>query len=95
MLDDTTDHLPSLVLLRQTKVRDNKPLLFESKLLNEQKLAKIKNELQQKNWNGLLKQDNHSANFDTLCREIKYIMDKVAPEKLYKFQPNANSLNCG
>ena len=81
ILDDTTDHLLSLVLLRQTKVRDNKSLLFESRLLNGQKLAKIKNELQQKDWNGLLNQNNCSANFDTPCGEIKYAMDKVAPVK--------------
>ena len=30
LIDDMSDHLPSLILLKQTKIRDKRPITFES-----------------------------------------------------------------
>ena len=35
LLEDTSDHLPLMVLLRQTKMHDKTPLQFETRSLNE------------------------------------------------------------
>ena len=43
LLEDTPDHMPTLVLMKQTKLRNKKPLCFESRSLNDVKLARIKN----------------------------------------------------
>ena len=64
LIDDTTDHLPALVLLRQTRVSDKKPLIFNSRRLNETKMQKIKENLQLVDWNGLLNSDDCNENFN-------------------------------
>ena len=81
ILSDISDHLPSLQLLKQTKVKDKTPIEFESRNLNDNKIMKINNELRCIDWNGLLNSNNCNANFNTFCSEIKTTMDKVAPVK--------------
>ena len=68
LLEDTSDHLPSMVLLRQTKMCDKTALQFETRSLNETKLGKIKDDRKQKDWNGLLRSNNCNVNFDTFCQ---------------------------
>ena len=41
LLSDISDHLPSLVLLKQTKLLNKEPLKFVTRNLNEQKLNLI------------------------------------------------------
>ena len=81
ILSDISDHLPSLLLLKQTKVKDKTPIDFKSRNLNDDKIMKINNELRSINWNGLLNSNNCNTNFNTFCNEIKTSMDKVAPVK--------------
>ena len=81
ILSDISDHLPSLLLLKQTKVKDKTPIEFKSRNLNDDKIMKINNELKCIDWNGLLNSNNCNANFNTFCSEIKTTMDKVAPVK--------------
>ena len=35
LINDMSDHLPTLTLLRQTKIKNNTPLIFESRKLND------------------------------------------------------------
>ena len=81
IVTDISDHLPSLLLLKQTKVKDKTPIEFESRNLNDDKIMKIKNELRKIDWNGLLNSKNCNINFNTLCNEIGTAMDKMAPVK--------------
>ena len=84
ILSDISDHLPSLLLLKQTKVKDRTPIEFESRNLNEDKIMQINNELWSIDWNGQLNSNNCNTNFNTFCSEIKSTMDKVAPIKLIR-----------
>ena len=80
ILSDISDHLPSLLLLKQTKVKDKTPIELKSRNLND-KIMKINNELRSIDWNGLLNSNDCNTNFNTFCNEIKTSMDKVAPVK--------------
>ena len=81
LLEDTSDHMPSLVLMKQTKLRDKKPLGFKSRSLNEVKLEHIKNDLKIKDWNGMLRNDSVDENFDQFCDVVSETMDKFTPLK--------------
>ena len=60
-----SDHLPILILLKQTKIIDKSPLEFESRNLNEKKkTSQIKNELYNVNWLSILNGKDSSENFD-------------------------------
>ena len=43
IINDMSDHLPMLVLLKQTKITDKAPLEFESRNLSEENISQIKN----------------------------------------------------
>ena len=84
IISDISDHLPSLLLLKQMKVKDNTPIEFESRNLSEEKILQINNELRQVDWNGQLNSHNCNINFNTFCSKIKMAMDRVAPIKLIR-----------
>ena len=55
LLENMSDHLPILTLLKQTKVTNKEPLYFESHHLNDAKLARIRHKLFEVDWFSLLK----------------------------------------
>ena len=81
LIEEISDHLPSLVLMKQTKLRNKDPLQFKSRKLTEDKIQNIKDELKQKDWNGILRSDNVNINFDNFCTELDTTMEKFAPIK--------------
>ena len=81
IIDDITDHLPTLALLRQTKVSDKQPLEFESRLLNETKINQINRKLRCTDWNELLKSNDVNQNFNIFTDKLSSIMDTEAPTK--------------
>ena len=83
LFEDISDHLPSLLLMKQMKLQDKKPIHFESRTLTETKLVSIKNELKVQDWNGLLRTDVNE-NFDKFCQIVSETMDKFAPMKEVK-----------
>ena len=84
VIADISDHLPSLLLLKQTKVKDKTPIEFESRNLNEEKIKQINTELCKIDWNGKLNSNNCDTNFNILCNELKKTMDNVAPTKMVR-----------
>ena len=81
LLEDISDHLPSLVLIKQTKLRDKNPLKFELRVLNETKIENINMDLKGKDWNGIPRSNDVNVNFDTFCAELNKSMDKYAQSK--------------
>ena len=73
--------MPSLVLMKQTKLRDKTLFRFESHSLNEKKMEHIKNELKIKGWNGILRSNDVNENFDKFCEVVNETMDKFTPLK--------------
>ena len=45
LIRDISDHLPSLILIKQTKLMDKTPIEFKSQKLNKDKITRIKNKL--------------------------------------------------
>ena len=69
LLTDISDHLPTLTLLKQTKLLHRKPLEFESHSLTESKLKIIKQQLLQTDWSSILCNTTSDENFNIfLCQ---------------------------
>ena len=53
LIEEISDHLPSLVLMKQTKLRNKDPLQFKSRKLTADKIKRIKDDLKKKRleWN--------------------------------------------
>ena len=81
ILDDISDHLTSLALLKQTKLLDNKPIEFESWNLTANKVKVINQELLRVDWTRHLSTENSSNNFDLLLAKVNEIMDATSPLK--------------
>ena len=79
LLSDISDHLPSLVLLKQTKLLNKEPLEFTSRNPNGQKLKLINEKLHDIDWNGNLTSSDVNLNFDYLSNSIDRVMDEIAP----------------
>ena len=79
IISDISDHLPSIFLAKQTKVRITDPIEFESRGLSETKIGKIKKRLDEVDWHGILNSDSSSNNFDMLMKTINATMDQEAP----------------
>ena len=78
IVDDMSDHLPALALLKQKRLQDKDPLEFESRNLTDKKITKIKQHLQKIDWNGVLNSDNCDDNFNTFHAVVQESMNKVA-----------------
>ena len=79
LLEDISDHLPLLVLMKQIKMRNKEPLNFKSRALNDNKIKCINEELKRKDWNGILRSDDVNVNFDQFCNKLNETMDTYAP----------------
>ena len=100
LISDITDHLPTLALLKQTKLIDKKPLEFESRNLTTKKIKKIKLELMHTDWTGLLNTLDFNENFNRFHNTTQEIMDNIAPLKTFKisvrhrYMDDLRSRNC-
>ena len=81
LLNDLSDHMPLLTMLKQTKVMDKTNLEFKSRNLNDTKIGVIRDELFAVDWIGELNNKSSSENFMKFCSIVKGIMDKVSPEQ--------------
>ena len=79
ILEDISDHLPPLVLLKQTKLLDNKPIELKSRKLDEKSITLIKQKLPQVDWTRHLNTTNCSENFDLFSFKLNEIMDSISP----------------
>ena len=70
LIDDISDHLPTVALLRQTKVTDKSPIEYISRKLNDSKILQIHRKLCEKDWNGIMNSDDINKNTDMLLDEI-------------------------
>ena len=81
IVDDITDHLPSIVLMKQTRITDKSPIEFDSRILTDDKISRIRAELMHVDWNGTLNNEDCSVNFENFCIKLNMIMDSIAPIK--------------
>ena len=81
LINDMSDHLPILTLLRHTKLKYNTPLIFESRNLNDKNIHLINTALQQINWDDKLSGLNCNDNYNTFTTLINTTMEKYSPFK--------------
>ena len=79
LIRDISDHLPSLVLIKQTKLMDKIPIEFKSQKLNKDKITRIKNRLFNTDWNVLLCNMDCNTNFNAFCDHLSSVTEEVAP----------------
>ena len=79
LIRDISDHLPLLVLIKQTKLKDKTPIEFKSRKLNNAKITRIKNILFNTDWNACLNSTNCNTNFNTFVDYLNSAMETVAP----------------
>ena len=79
ILEDISDHLLTLALLKQTKLVDDKPIELDSRKLNPERIKVIKQKLLLVDWTRHLNADNCSDNFDLFLSKLNEIMDSVSP----------------
>ena len=71
LLEDISDHLPSLAMLKQTKVLNSAPIEFKSRSLNEAKIQQVRDKLFNVDWIGELNSKDVNVNFERLLNIIK------------------------
>ena len=79
LINDMSDHLPILTLLRQTKLKNNTPLIFESRKLNDTIVHSINTALDQINWDDKLSGSNCNENYNIFMTLIDSTMEKYSP----------------
>ena len=79
-INDTTDHLPTLLLAKPTKLVDKEPLEFKHQKLTTAKTQMIKEKLQEVDWIGHLNSDDSNQNFNVFCDILKDTMDGIVPK---------------
>ena len=79
IVDDISDHLPLVALLRQTKITDRSPIEFVSRRLNATKISRIHQELRTIDWNGILNSKDINVNTNQFMSEMEAIMNTEAP----------------
>ena len=79
LIDDISNHLPSVALLRQTKVSDKSPIEYSSCRLNANKISQIHHKLHTINWNSILNSDDINTNTNRFMSEMEAVMNTEAP----------------
>ena len=82
LVSDISDHLPTLALLKQTKHIIKEPQHLKSRKLNDNNIEKIKEKLNDINWQNILDKSLQTDKlYETFSSTLKQIMDKVMPER--------------
>ena len=78
LIHDMSDHLPTLALMKQTKMTDKNPIEFQSRLLNSECINNINRKLWDIDWIGYLNNKSCDTNFNMFCNLLHRTMDTVA-----------------
>ena len=81
IMDNMSNHLSCLALLKQTKISNKTPLTFTSRRLNEMKINTIKQDLCRIDWTSLLSDLPCNESFNVFHNKLEEIMDKTAPKE--------------
>ena len=95
LIHDMSNHLPTLALMKQTKITDKNPIEFHSRLLNSEHIGNINRKLWDIDWIGHLNNKSCDTNFNTFCNLLHETMDTVAPLSVYVSLQKENLANHG
>ena len=81
LIDDMSDHLPTLAMLKQTRLMNSEPITFNSRCLNENKLKQVNQKLMRVDWIGVLNGTMSDEKFNQFSDQIEQVLDEIAPIK--------------
>ena len=81
LLEDISDHLPILTMLKQTRLLNKEPLKFESRCLNEDKLKIVNTRLMEMDWIGVLIGMTSDEKFNQFNAKLEEVLNEIAPIK--------------
>ena len=79
LINDISDHLLLITMLRQTRIISKEPLTLENRCLNNEKLKDINDALMNIDWIGLLS-GTTDEKFNEFCAMVNEALDKVVPK---------------
>ena len=90
IIDNISDHYPSLLAIDNPDLSNVDSQQVTVRRINENEINKIKNKLNQTNWNAELNALNATEAFDKLHNKLTKILDSVAPKKIIKIRTRHN-----
>ena len=90
IIDNISDHYPSILAIDNPDLSIVESQQVTVRKINENEINKIKNKLNQTNWNAELNALNTNEKFDKLHNKLTTILDSVAPEKIIKIRTRRN-----
>ena len=81
LINDMSDHLPTLTLLRLTKLKSIKPLIFKSRNLTNKKIKQINQSLHKLDWIGKLTEEDCNDNNNIFTSILNEVINEISPLK--------------
>ena len=81
LIDDISDHFPSIVFLKNQKICKKEPLKIRTREINDSKIAELKNTLDSVNWEDRLSESNANDMFNSFHTLLVETVETVLPEK--------------
>ena len=81
LIDDISDHFPSIVFLQNQKICKKEPLKIRAREINDAKIAELKDTLDKVNWEDRLDGSNANDAFDIFHTLLVETVESIMPEK--------------
>ena len=88
LIDDISDHFPSIVFLKNQKICKKKPLKVQTREINESKITELKAKLYSINWEDKLRELNADDSFHSFHTLLVETVETVIPEKIKTIKYN-------
>ena len=79
IISDISDHFPSLVRMYKPSLFIKKPLRMETRVLNDDTVEMIRNQISETNWQQLLQNKNTNEAYNIYHERIQTIMNEISP----------------
>ena len=80
LIDDISDHFPSLVFLNNQKCTKKEAIKIQTREINEAKITQIKNELKSIDWVRELSEQNAETVFNSFHKKLVETIETVIPK---------------
>ena len=81
LIDDISDYLLTIALLKQTRLMNKEPIEFKSRCLSETKLKQVNHKLMRVDWIGVLTGTTSNEKFNQFSDQIEHFLDEITPVK--------------
>ena len=81
LVDDMSDHLPCLLVLKGKRFEKREPITITYREMKEDNIQKIKTELKEISWESIMHADNVNENFDMFHQQLQECISRHTIEK--------------